>query len=257
MLKRLSNDIINHWEWGMDRVFDIHNHILPGVDDGSKDMDMSIRMLKIAAKDGITDIILTPHNKPDRRNVYASEMLPMIEALKKRCKEEGIEIRLHRGNEIYYRKDVVERLEIGKATTMAGSRYVLLEFSPKDTWDYVKKGTYEILAGGYMPIIAHVERYEHVVSHISRVSELCDMGAYIQINASSLMGEVGRPIKKISKELMKEGLVSFIASDAHEDKKRTPKLKAAIKYVNKKFGELTATRIFKINPMKVIEDEYI
>jgi len=241
----------------MDRVFDIHNHILPGVDDGSKDMDMSIRMLKIAASDGITDIILTPHNKPDRRNVYASEMVPMIEELKKRCQKEGIDIRLHRGNEILYRKDVVERLEIGKAATMADSGYVLLEFSPKDTWDYIKQGTYELLSGGYMPIIAHVERYEQAVSDIDRIRELCDMGAYIQINASSLLGEVGRPLKKVTKELMKQGLVAFIASDAHEDKKRTPELKAAIKYVNKKFGELTATRIFKINPMKVLEDDYI
>ena len=241
----------------MDRIFDIHNHILPGVDDGSKDMETSIKMLKIAAKDGITDIILTPHNKPNRRNVYADEMVPMMEALKNRCREEHIDIRFHRGNEIYYRGDVVERIDIGKAATMGDSRYVLLEFGPEDPWDYIKNGTYEILSGGYTPIIAHVERYSHVVKDKDRVGALADMGAYIQINASSLMGEVGYPIKKFCKSLMKDGLVSFIATDAHDEKKRTPKLKDCIKYVSKKYGEPVATRIFLINPTKVLKDEYI
>ena len=87
----------------MDRIFDMHNHILWGVDDGSDDLDMSIRMLKIAQKDGITDIILTPHNKPNRRNIYAGEMVDQIAELREEMIKNDIRINLYPGNELYYR----------------------------------------------------------------------------------------------------------------------------------------------------------
>ena len=87
----------------MDRVFDIHNHIMWGVDDGSESIEMSIRMLKMAQNDGITDIILTPHNKPNRRNIYFSEQLARIDELKHLARKEGVYINLYPGNELYYR----------------------------------------------------------------------------------------------------------------------------------------------------------
>ena len=141
------------------RIIDIHNHILWGVDDGSPDLLTSVKMLKMAQESGTTDMILTPHNKPNRRNIYVTEMVEQLEKLRKIMREQNIDINIYPGNEIYYRMDVAERLTIGKAATMAGSRYVLLEFNPMDEWDYIRHGADDLLAEGYMPIIAHVERY--------------------------------------------------------------------------------------------------
>lgn len=241
----------------MERVFDIHNHTLWGVDDGSEDAQMSMRMMRIAADSGITDIILTPHNKPNRRNIYTSEIDEMIEMLRGMCKENGININLYPGNEIYYRTDVGERIELGKATTMACSHYVLLEYNPTDDWNYIKQGADDMLSMGYYPIIAHVERYVNVAKNIERAQELRNKGCYLQINAGSLMGDVGLSLKSTSKLLMKEGLVSFIASDAHEDRKRIPKLDKCVRYVEKKYGADTAEKIFVTNPMCILNDKYI
>lgn len=241
----------------MTQLIDMHNHILPGVDDGSKDMDMSIKMLHIAASEGITSIILTPHNKPNHRNVHKDSMSARIEELRRQCELNGINIEFYTGNEVFYRSGVIDAIEEGRAMTMAGSMYVLLEFTPETEWDYVRRGVYEVVSGGYTPIVAHVERYNHVMKSMDRVYELCDMGAHLQVNASSVMGEVGREIKNATKKLLKQDLVDFIASDAHDDKKRTPKLADCAKYITKKYGADRAQKIFVDNPKCIIENQYI
>lgn len=238
------------------RIVDIHNHILWGVDDGSPDLLTSVKMLKLAQAAGTTDMILTPHNKPNRRNIYVTEMVEQIEKLRKIMKEQKIDINIYPGNEIYYRMDVAERLSIGKAATMAGSKYVLLEFNPMDEWDYIRHGVDDMLAQGYFPIIAHVERYANVMKD-DRAKELKQKGCYLQINASSVLGELGWGTKKNCKDMLKNNLVSFIASDAHEDKKRTPNLDKCVKYISKKYGEDFAEKIFATNPLKVINDQII
>ena len=152
--------------------------------------------------------------------------------------------------------DVAERLSIGKAATMAGSKYVLLEFNPMDEWDYIRHGADDMLSQGYFPIIAHVERYANVMKD-DRAKELKQKGCYLQINAASVLGELGWGTKKNCKDMLKNNLVSFIASDAHEDKKRTPRLDKCVKYISKKYGEEMAEKIFATNPMKVIKDQII
>lgn len=241
----------------MDRIFDIHNHSIWGVDDGADSLETSIRMLEMACKSGTTDIILTPHNKPGRRNVYYQEMKDIIEQLEQELKSRDIALRLHSGNEIYYRMDVAERLKIGKASTMAESKYVLLEYNPVDEWDYIKRGVDDMLAEGYWPIVAHVERYENVMKDLDRAQDLINKGCYLQINASSVMGDIGWKYKKACKELLDMGMVSFVASDAHDIKKRNPRLDKCVKYINKKYGAEYAQNIFCKNPLKIIDNEII
>lgn len=241
----------------MEKIFDIHNHSIWGVDDGARDFETSMAMFEMAYKSGITDIILTPHNKPDRRNVYYQEMLNIIEKIKKELKDRHIEINLYPGNEIYYRMDIAERIQVGKAFTMATSNYILLEYYPTDEWAYIKRGIDDMMSNGYIPIIAHVERYQNVISNLERVQEIIDKGAYIQVNASSVMGEIGWQYKRVCKQLLNKGMVSFIATDAHDTKKRVPKLDACIKYVSKKYGQEYAKQIFSINPQKIVDHEMI
>jgi len=241
----------------MSRIFDVHNHILWGVDDGSKDLQMSIRMLKQAAESGTTDIILTPHNKPNRRNIYLDEIAEMLVELRGVCEKEGININLYPGNEIYYRSDVGERLKCGKAATMAGSRYVLLEYHPMDDWRDIRQSVDEIISLGYYPIIAHVERYANVASDIERAQELIEKGCYLQVNADSIMGECGFGIKRFTRKLLKYDMISFIGSDAHEDKHRVPKLDKCVKYIEKKHGEEMVRKIFETNPLCILEDKYV
>lgn len=241
----------------MQEFTDIHTHILPGVDDGAKDKDISMAMLRMAWKDGIRRIVLTPHNKPSRRNVSFKTIQKLSEQLLEEARQAGMEFTFCTGNEIYYRSDMIGDLEEGRACTMADTSYVLVEFNPMDDFDYIRNGIYQVLAAGYRPIIAHVERYSCMLSKPSRVEELKNMGCYIQVNAGSIMGQYGFSVKQMTKKLLKQQLIHFVASDAHDTDKRAPRLSDCAKYVTKKFGESYSDRIFLENPDKMLKDEYI
>lgn len=241
----------------MQEFTDIHTHILPGVDDGAKDKDISMEMLRMAWKDGIRRIVLTPHNKPSRRNVSFKTIQKLSEQLLEEARQEGMEFTFCPGNEIYYRSDMIGDLEEGRACTMADTSYVLVEFNPMDDFDYIRNGIYQVLAAGYRPIIAHVERYSCMLSKLSRVEELKNMGCYIQVNAGSIMGQYGFSVKQMTKKILKQQLIHFVASDAHDTNKRAPRLSDCAKYVAKKFGESYSDKIFLENPDKMLNDEYI
>ncbi len=241
----------------MQKSIDIHCHIMPGVDDGSRDIETSLKMLKIAEKNGITHVILTPHHKPMHHNVSPLHNRSYTEQLWQEAAKLGININLYPGNEVYYSDETQEELENGKITTLAGSEYVLVEFHPTNTFKAIHNAVYRIQSAGYMPIIAHVERYSDVVSHPSYVEELRDMGCYIQVNASSIMGKYGFGIGLFTKKLLKKGLVHFVATDAHDTAKRAPDILDCRNYVDRKFGEDYGRKIFYDNPMSVINNDVI
>lgn len=241
----------------IENLFDVHCHILYGVDDGAKDREQSFRMLEIAYEEGIRNIILTPHYKSpydeeeketiDKRfrklQAYAQQKLPGME--------------LYMGNEIFYFDGVAEELEKGNAYTMAGSRYVLLEFMPGTPYSYIKSAVSSMLRHDYIPIIAHIERYECFLKDFDKVWEITERGALVQVNANSVMGGHGRLEKSFCKKLLKAELVDFVATDAHRDNTRKPEIRECVDYIQKKYGEDYARFIFQINPRKVIQDEEI
>lgn len=241
----------------MQGYVDIHSHILPGVDDGAGSPEMSMRMLRMADAEGIRQIILTPHNKPMRHNVSAGEMEQLMERLRNAIEQEGLRLQLYSGSEVYYRSGILDALEEGNACTMAASSYVLVEFGPMDDFSYIRNGVYQLTAGGYQPILAHAERYAHIGADIGRVGELIEMGCYIQVNAGSIMGDYGYKTKHLARRLLKHRLVHFIATDSHNDGKRSPALARCAGYVSKKFGEQYMQELFCINPGCVIANEYI
>lgn len=236
---------------------DIHSHILPGIDDGSKDFSMSIQMLKIASDNGITGIILTPHNKPGRHNAGSEKIAFLIRKLREELEKEKISIELYPGNELYYRTDLSEEVLEGRACTMAGSRYVLAEFNPMDSYEYIRSGIYSLMAGGFSPILAHVERYSNINGKTERVEDLIEMGCYIQVNAGSIMGSFGLGTKMFTRKLLREQLVHFVATDAHDTEKRSPKIMECASFISRKYGEKYMQELFCENPMHVIKDEYI
>lgn len=236
---------------------DIHSHILSGVDDGADTPEESMQMLRMAARDGISDIILTPHNKPAHHNISPAKISARAQRLQEDLQEEGIDIRLHAGNELYYRDGLVEEIESGVAGTMTGSRYVLVEFGPVDDYDYIRMGVYSLLMGGYRPILAHVERYQNVCVKLSRIDDFIEMGCYIQVNSGSIMGKYGFGTKQFARNLLKQRMLHFVATDAHDIGKRAPELSECAKYVQKKAGTEYMMELFHENPMRILRDEYI
>lgn len=256
-LNIIKFDYFNYTWWHMKGFIDIHSHILPGVDDGSDSYGTSIKMLKCAADNGIAGIILTPHNKPGHRNRDFSRTEVKFKELKDLVSHENINIDLYIGNELYYRNGLLEEIRDGMAGTMAGSHYVLVEFSPLESYDYIRNGLYSLLMGGYSPIAAHVERYQNVCAKGVRIDELIEMGCYIQINAGSIMGSFGAKTRRIARKMLKQHQVHFVATDAHDLGKRAPYLSDCADYISKKYGGDYARKLLCENPLCVIRDEEI
>lgn len=241
----------------MKTYIDIHSHILPGVDDGAKNIEESMKMLRMAANDGIADIILTPHNKSKRHSAHFFRTAEYAEILRIRLAQENINIKLYVGNEAYYRSGLVWEIEEGRAYTLAGSRYILIEFNPLDNYDYIRNSINEVLMGGYYPVLAHVERYRNVCSKKNAVTELIEMGCLIQVNAGSIMGKFGFGTKQFSRKLLKQRQVHFVATDAHDTKRRTPYLSDCAEYISSEYSESYSRKLFHDNPGCILQDKEI
>jgi protein-tyrosine phosphatase len=171
----------------MEGFIDIHSHILPDMDDGSDSIEETMEILKTAYSEGIRTMIATPHSYSEGSGNIVEDIDRRLEEIRKIADRPPIEI--YKGCEIYYTHEVPELLSEKKLPVLAGSRYVLVEFSPVTEYIYITNALRNIMLAGYSPIVAHVERYMAVTKEIGRIEELIDMGAYIQVNAKSITGE--------------------------------------------------------------------
>ncbi len=211
-------------------MIDIHAHIIPYVDDGSKSLEDSIELIKEEIKQGVKRIICTPHYDLKRRYTPSNdEILKNYNLLKDEVKKQNLEIELYLGQEICYYPSlpIVEMLNNNKLFTMKDSRYILLEFDFFEKPYSIREVIYNFRIYNYHPIIAHVERYDWMNEF--HIKELIAEGALIQVNASSLIEKTNKKEHKKAKKYIKKGYVNYIASDIHVFRNNCLK-KAIIKY---------------------------
>lgn len=241
----------------IDGYVDIHCHIVPHIDDGARSSTQTLRMIDIAYKNGIRAMIATPHYEVGKYDNNIDEIQKQFSKIKDLALKKYRDFKLYLGNEIFYSYGVVNNLEEGKIFTLADSKYVLVEFSPNDKYKYISESLYELVNNGYIPVLAHAERYEEVIEDIDNVERLVDAGVYIQINAHTIAGKYGHGIRRRVMKMIKNDLVHFIGTDTHSDGHRSPDLEECIKYLNKKTDEETVVRLLSTNPQKIIAKEYI
>ena len=232
----------------MDRLVDTHCHILPEVDDGARSMEETRQMLQEAYEDGIRYIIATPHHHPRRGRKSPKQLRRQLKLVREEAAQISGELRIYLGTEIYFGQDIPERLREELILTMNRTKYVLVEFSPGDPFDYICQGIQQIQMKGYEVILAHIERYQCMYKNIENVEHLKHMGVRIQVNADSITGESGWKAKRFVRRLIDERLVFCVGTDAHDPKRRPPRMKKAAEYVEKRCGEDYARRIFFSNP---------
>ena len=195
---------------------DLHSHILMGIDDGSKDIETSIAILKKAQKENVTDIMLTPHYiKGSIYNANNNKKKSILKQLQQEIKKENIDIKLYLGNEIYADDDILDLLDSGEAATLNDSRYVLIEFPMRDRLQSDKDIIFKLITHNYIPIIAHPERYTYIQKDPSRIEEYLELGALLQGNYLSLFSKYGKNAEKTLKTLIKNNQISFLGSDIH------------------------------------------
>lgn len=238
-------------------MIDIHAHVLPGLDDGSKDMQETMEMLRIAAKSGVTDMIATPHCNIQRTydNYYNYHYVQTFRKVEKAIYEAEIPIRLYPGAEVFVTSDLPDLMADGKILTLNGGHYVLLEFAFDDTLEYANDMLKQICDLGVRPIIAHPERYLFVQQRSHTAFEWFERGYVLQCNKGSFTGRFGEHCALLAYELLEHNLVSVIASDAHGPYHRTPVLTDAYEELLNNFDAASLNILFEENPRRILHDE--
>lgn len=215
-------------------VIDIHSHILPGIDDGSKSMEQSVEMLKIAKEEGIAAVIATPHNMPGKGKADKAQVDGLLKNLKEECEKQELFVPVLPGCEIFYREEVLDLLEQEKIQTLNNTAFVLVEFDYMSESSYIRNALKDILGLGFQPILAHVERYPSLMKNdYKEIKEFRRMHIRIQINASSVCGNAGKVVQKHVKRMLKEELADFVATDAHGIRSRAPRMRSCTDQLRK------------------------
>ena len=235
-------------------MIDIHSHVLPGIDDGSRDMDMSLELLAMSADSGVEVLVTTPHcNIPDEFGNYASpELERLFQRLLDARDEAGIPLKLCRGAEIFATPDLPDLLREGRAWTLNSTRYFLTEFSFDEDPDFCREILGECADLGFRPVIAHPERYYFLQNDPRIAFEWCTSGYALQINKGSLLGRFGREAQMAAELLIGHGLAACVASDAHHPVQRSTHMGEIAELLAEEFGEDYARLLLEENPARIL-----
>ncbi len=236
---------------------DIHSHILPGIDDGPKNMDKALEMVRFAWKNGTESIIATPHfmHGVSEYEINRQDIDNVCYKLMGKVREEGIRIKIYPGSEVFITPNLPELLKKNVIHTLNNSLYVLVELPVSSIPLYFKDVLFRLMINDYIPVLAHPERNLKVVKKPEIIREYVENGMLVQINSSSLKGLHQKNVKRAAVKLLKLGLVHFVASDAHTTKNRNAALIDVMKLVSSLIGSPKATELFETNGRKVINNE--
>ena len=226
-------------------MFDIHAHIIPCIDDGCRTIEQAFKLLKEEENAGVTDLILTPHYEVNRYKKTREEIEKAFEDFKEKATKVS-KINLYLGYEVFDDCILKEHDDIA-LFTINGTKYLLQEFSYDGVFDNLEEILYVYEKHGLKIIIAHVERYGYDKEILQFLK---DKGMLFQVNATSVVGKGLYKENRITKWLLKNGYVDFVASDLHYG--RENHFQEAFSYVQKKYGEELANKLFITNAKKLL-----
>ena len=215
---------------------DIHIHALCNCDDGAKSLEYMYKMIDTAYVDGTRYICLTPHYNPGYFGENSKKSKESFDLLLEYTKEKYPDMQIVLGNELRYNPGCERWLSDGRCRSMNGSKYVLVDFFEGENKKIISEGLDKLLSAGYIPILAHAERYKNIRGDIGFLKEQKDNGALIQIDTRSIFGDFGIGNRLFCKKLLRNYIVDFVSSDAHSLNSRPPGIREAYEYMGKKYG---------------------
>ena len=218
-------------------MIDLHSHLLPGIDDGSKDLAMSLAMARMASADGISTIACTPHILPGIYNNSGPAIRKAVARLAESIAEAGIPISLVTGADVHIAFDLAVQLRDGRALTLNGSRYLLLDPPHHVLPPRLEDLIFGLQTAGYVPILTHPERLSWLEGHYDLVRRLVSSSVLMQITAGSVMGRFGRRPCYWAERMLDEGLCHLLATDAHNTEQRAPRMADARDFVAQRLGD--------------------
>ena len=240
-------------------MIDIHCHILDGVDDGSYCLSDSVEMARVAGESGTRIIVATPHALVPElpENVWDETLQKKLDGLNEALRKALIDVSVLPGQEIFCDLDIRPGLKSGALIPLNGSRYVLIEFDFHARTQTILEHAHALLSEGYVPVIAHPERYAAVKEDEQTAFKLKRIGCLLQLNKGSLFGSFGEGAQIAAHDMLSGGLADLIASDAHSPFMRTPFMADAHEMVSELYSLDYADVLFRQNPRAVIENKEI
>lgn len=238
-------------------VVDLHCHILPGIDDGSKDWETSLKLARDAVDDGITHALCTPHTLNGRYLNHKADVIKLTEEFQDKIDQAGIPLTVFPGHEVRLSGGLLEALDNDDILFCdEDGQYMLLELPSNEVPHYTKNMIFQLQQRGITPIIVHPERNNEILEEPTKLQEFLEMGVLVQITASSYTGIFGKKIEDCSREFIRAGQCAFFASDAHDLPKREYQMHAAMDKLAKEFGEDKRQKYLS-NAQKVINGELV
>ena len=243
-------------------MIDIHSHIIFDVDDGPKALEDSRRLLEESYRQGVRTIISTSHRRKGMFETPEEKIAANFKQVQDLAKQVADDLTVLYGSEIYYTSDILKKLEEGTFPSLGGTKYVLIEFSMNTPYKDIHSALGNVIRLGMTPVVAHIERYHCLENDEDKVSELINMGCYMQVNSSNILktklfGDRYKFMKKRVQFFLERDLVHFVASDMHNLDERPPYMQKAYQIVAKKYGAERAEELFKTNQEILLSNEFI
>lgn len=243
----------------LEDAVDIHAHILPRMDDGAQSYDEALDMVEAACKHGTSVIVATPHvdlgqrDGNGKRGGAAAAIRRNTGKLASRVESSGLSVRILPGMELALDPDLLRFVQDGEAVTIGDSgKYVLVELPFQGVPAYAERVVFDLSSHGYVPVIAHPERNAEIAQNPNCLCSLVKAGAIGQVNAGSLMGELGRDTQRASEILLCHGLAHVVASDGHSPASRPCRLDTAFEVASRLVGEEAALRAVREVPHAIV-----
>lgn len=236
-------------------MIDLHCHILPGIDDGSRSLDMSLEMARMAVADGITLTACTPHIYPGLYMNDTAGITAARDALQQTLDEEGIPLQLTIGADVHLVPGLLEGLREGRIPTLHNTRYLLLEPSHHVAPPHFQESVFALVAAGYVPVITHPERLTWVETSYGVFADLVRQGAWMQVTAGSFTGVFGSRARYWAERFLEDGLIHIIATDAHSSGRRSPAMSQARDIAERALGKEEAQRLVRGRQEQMLRNE--
>lgn len=247
----------------MSGFYDIHSHVLPQIDDGAKNMEMSMEMIGSAYEQGVRHLIATSHFSVEGRKDesyyrnYQKEIESAFDAVKMTAEKLYPDMHLYLGNELLYTSGFAKALQKGWIHSLNDSRYLLVEFYPSTPLNELENALREIMNRGFVPVLAHVERYECLWKKDKILDDIRDLGVVIQMNVSSVLGNMFSESTRVCRRWVKQGFIDVLGTDMHNMRDRKPRYDEAFAWIQKNCDEDTIWYLTEENPRCIIENKPI
>lgn len=231
---------------------DIHCHMLYGVDDGARTKEDMIAMFEKSYADNVRTVCVTPHFHSGYFGDNTEKTDKAYAELQAYVAEHHPDVKLFRGNELYFKKGARVWIEDGHCKTLGGTNYVLVDFREGENAENVTDGVYRLLNAGYKPVLAHLERYDIYKRGMSVAASLKMDGVLLQADSGSFLGDFGFWPKRRAKQLLKAGLLDIVSSDAHGVTHRCSNMTETFDLVEKLAGRNAAEDLFANNAKRIL-----